>query len=232
MSTNDDFFDEQDDELPEIMDEHQWEALMQESDRRTDKYMELLEKYRDDPNAEQKIDEEMGWKKLDGEEDESTNFDVESIWAEMEEFEASERWKELTGYEDPGEMYQFEDLPVYQKHYSYSLDTSKIVDQQLNETDDPSVQKFCNTLFIPAVKIAGGFGFGFEVEGLGGNIANCKRGLVAANQMLEALYDIGQKGLLDRETYLDLQQRGKEARDDLALYIIELRRRFYELRGL
>jgi len=42
-------------------DEHDYEKLMKESDARTDKYMELLEKYGDSPEAEEKIAEEMGW---------------------------------------------------------------------------------------------------------------------------------------------------------------------------
>lgn len=42
-------------------DEHDYEKLMKESDARTDKYMELLEKYGDSEEAEEKIAKEMGW---------------------------------------------------------------------------------------------------------------------------------------------------------------------------
>src|ERR1051325_6269086 len=41
--------------------EHDYEKLFRESDARTDKYMELLDKYGDSEEAEAKIDEEMGW---------------------------------------------------------------------------------------------------------------------------------------------------------------------------
>ena len=44
-------------------DEHDYEKLMKESDARTDKYMELQEKYGDSPDAEEKIAKEMGWLK-------------------------------------------------------------------------------------------------------------------------------------------------------------------------
>ena len=44
-------------------DEHDYEKLMKESDARTDKYMELLEKYGDSDEAEEKIAKEMGWLK-------------------------------------------------------------------------------------------------------------------------------------------------------------------------
>ena len=42
-------------------DEHDFEKLMKESDARTDKYMELLDKYGDSEAAEEIIAKEMGW---------------------------------------------------------------------------------------------------------------------------------------------------------------------------
>jgi hypothetical protein len=42
-------------------DEHDYEKFMKESDARTTKYMELLDKYGDSVEAEEKIAEEMGW---------------------------------------------------------------------------------------------------------------------------------------------------------------------------
>jgi hypothetical protein len=44
-------------------DEHDYEKFLKESDARTDKYMELQEKYGDSPEAEEKIAKEMGWLK-------------------------------------------------------------------------------------------------------------------------------------------------------------------------
>jgi hypothetical protein len=45
----------------EPWDEHDYERLLRESDARTDKYMELLEKYGDSDEAEAKIAKDMGW---------------------------------------------------------------------------------------------------------------------------------------------------------------------------
>jgi len=42
-------------------DEHDYEKFLKESDARTDKYMELLDKYGDSDEAEEKIAKEMGW---------------------------------------------------------------------------------------------------------------------------------------------------------------------------
>jgi hypothetical protein len=46
-------------------DEHDYERLMKESDARTDKYMELLDKYGDSDEAGDKIAKEMGWDRED-----------------------------------------------------------------------------------------------------------------------------------------------------------------------
>src|SRR5438105_15211314 len=42
-------------------DEYDWERFLQQQDHKTEKYMELLEKYLDDPNRDQIIAREMGW---------------------------------------------------------------------------------------------------------------------------------------------------------------------------
>lgn len=47
----------------EEWDEHDYEKFLKESDARTDKYMELLDKYGDSDEAEEKIAQEMGWRK-------------------------------------------------------------------------------------------------------------------------------------------------------------------------
>jgi len=49
--------------------EHDYEKLMKESDARTDKYMELLDKYGDSAEAEEKIAKEMGWLEEQAEEE-------------------------------------------------------------------------------------------------------------------------------------------------------------------
>jgi hypothetical protein len=48
-------------------DEFDYEKFMRESDARTDKYLELLDKYRDQPDREHIIAQEMGWAALDAE---------------------------------------------------------------------------------------------------------------------------------------------------------------------
>jgi len=208
---------------PEIWDEHRWEEFFKESDKRTDKYSQLLDEYMDHPDCDRIIAEEMGWDHMLEEMDDESEDWIEGF-AEFE-YEEGEEWKQQTGY-DPTEYDNFENLPLYKLAHNFTVDAMKLTNKYLAQNDDKSVKKFAQSLIIPPAKIAGGFGLGFEPEFLGGNIANCKRGLNAANQMLEALYEIGEKELLDRELYLEYSGRAKEVRDELAIYIVELRERF------
>lgn len=51
----------EEDEDQEPLDEFQWEHLLRQSDKITDQYLEALEKYRDDPDCDRLVAEEMGW---------------------------------------------------------------------------------------------------------------------------------------------------------------------------
>jgi len=70
----------------EEWDEHDYEKFLKECDARTDKYMELLDKYGDSDEAEAKIAKEMGWEReLTEEEAEEENRRIEEINAACEE---------------------------------------------------------------------------------------------------------------------------------------------------
>jgi hypothetical protein len=69
----------------EPWDEHDYEKFLKESDARTDKYMELLDKYGDSDEAEARIAKEMGWEReLTEEEAEEERQRIEEINAACE----------------------------------------------------------------------------------------------------------------------------------------------------
>lgn len=223
MSENKQPFENEDENEPEIWDEHRWEAFFKESDKRTDQYSALLDKYMDHPDRDSIIAEKMGWLHLlDDIEDEKEQW-MDDIFSD--EFENGEEWKRGTGYE-PTNFDSLESLPVYQKTFNFTIDAMDLIDEHLSNVDDEAVSEFARNVTIPAAKIAGGFGFGFEIDCIGGNIANCKRGLKSANKVLSALHQIGEKELLDKEIFITFYGRAKEVRDEMAIYIVELRERF------
>src|SRR5881396_2296827 len=47
-----------------MWDEYDWERFLQQQDHKTEQYMQLLEKYLDDPQRDEIIAREMGWSQL------------------------------------------------------------------------------------------------------------------------------------------------------------------------
>src|SRR5207237_9243019 len=47
-----------------MWDEYDWERFLQEQDQKTEKYMQLVETYLDDPKRDEIIGREMGWTQL------------------------------------------------------------------------------------------------------------------------------------------------------------------------
>lgn len=211
-----------DNEEHEIWDEFQWEEFMREADKRTEKYSKLFEKYLDHPDRDNIIAKEMGWDHLL---DESEDEDDWNEFGDINYVEEGEEWKEETGFEST-EFNNLENLPVYQLAYEFSIDCINLIEDQFENENDESIHSFARSVIIPPAKIAGGFGMGFELESIGGNIANCKRGLHAANRTLTALQELRNKKLLDQETFQGFYNRAKEVRDGLGIYIVELRERF------
>lgn len=56
--------------------EFDYENFLRESDAKTDKYIELIDKYGDSEEGERKIEEEMGWDLEDGEEEDAVEFEI------------------------------------------------------------------------------------------------------------------------------------------------------------
>jgi hypothetical protein len=71
-----------------VWDEYDWERFLQQQDRKTEKYMELLEKYLDDPNRDQIIAREMGWHHLLDENGKDWTTDLESLFSERPDLSA------------------------------------------------------------------------------------------------------------------------------------------------
>src|SRR4051812_7221247 len=72
------------DEPEKIWDEYDWERFLQQQDRKTEKYMDLLERYIDDPNRDQIIAREMGWNHLLDKDGREWVENVDSLFDEQE----------------------------------------------------------------------------------------------------------------------------------------------------
>jgi len=225
MSDDNFHFPDENDDDSEIWDEHRWEAHFQESDRASEKYRKLLEKYMDHPDRDEIIEREMGWE--DSKEDERWVDEINKMLEEYEEDQKAESWKKDAGLEDKSDWFdELENNPVYQTAFNFGTESHLLLKEKKVDYNNESVLIFMSSSIIPAAKIAGGHALGFSPETLGGNIANCKRGLAEANKALEALQQMREENILDETPCLKLSRDCKRMRDDLAMYILDLREMF------
>ncbi|MGB8166326.1 MAG: hypothetical protein WCF18_02475, partial [Chthoniobacteraceae bacterium] len=102
------------DEPDKIWDEYDWERFLQQQDRKTEKYMELLERYIDDPNRDQIIAREMGWYHLLDKDGEKWAETVDSLFEEENGDADAEDEEEPTEPEPVStEAESFEVHPLY-----------------------------------------------------------------------------------------------------------------------
>src|ERR1700710_2973944 len=107
------------DEPDKIWDEYDWERFLQQQDRKTEKYMELLERYIDDPNRDQIIAREMGWNHLLDKDGREREKNVDSLFDE--EFDADETGEGSDDGENGEEEEGFEVHPLYQASFALTV---------------------------------------------------------------------------------------------------------------
>jgi len=217
----------------EAWDEERWEAFLRANDRRVDRFMELFFRFtrrypRPDPadadaheawkQALRAFLQDQGWR-----EDLAPPFfwlghtpdadDVDDLFSS-------------SGYlldEDAGTFDDLVHLPVYQ----HALDLSNAVLDWAHalsgKVKNSTLVHFCSHLSQVAANVARGHGIGREREVLSGNIAFAKRALADANAALDLLRQMRRAPYMDETTYRRLYEQVYEVRNELALYILDLR---------
>ncbi|SRR5690606_35489236 len=224
----------------EIWDEEQWEAYLRESDRRTDRYMELMHGFLDHhPRPDEQDAQALkAWKKALERFLKSKGWDRDDLalpflWLEEEEplTEEEQAWmEEMNAAMDEedlaADLPDFRDLPIYQQAFQVVTEVLEWTDGINGEVKDSTLVQFCNHIMQVPAKIAKGHGFGYERDTLGGNIACVKRGLSEANAALELLRSMKKAPYMDERSYRYLAEQIHEVRNAVGLYVQELRARF------
>src|SRR5258708_32673133 len=132
-----DFFDE-----PErAWDEYDWERFLQQQDSKTERYMELFEKYIDDPNRDQIIAREMGWPHL-----------LEPAIEDLEELEIGE--DDAGSEDDDGLRESFESHPLYQSAFSLTVWIDQLFDEVHGVASNPVGVKLASHVAVASAKLA------------------------------------------------------------------------------
>ena len=195
-----------------VWDEYEWERFLQQQDHKTEKYMELLEKYLDHPQRDQIIAREMGWTQLLNEEEgETWSDEVDAMLAE----ESSSNGHEPRIGEDASTFTDgFEDHTLYRAAFALTVWIDQLFDEQAALQNEPAAVKLATHSALASAKLAAALSDD-DVDEIGMTIAYLKRALKAITVSMEAGAQLLSEQLITPRQHAVLQQRLFEVRDGI-----------------
>jgi hypothetical protein len=217
----------------ETWDEHDYERFLKESDARTDKYMELLEKYGDSDEAETKIAKEMSWDKELSEED----AERQREWIEEMNRACEEALKERPPEPEPhregidwirtadGDLRH----PLQHRCFESALEFRQQADELgLRKSEDSDLNQFLSEVQITSVKLGGaltGLAQGYYFRDDAFTVAYLKRALDHLHKAQAGLEALASKSLLPPEMSADARRELLEIRQGILNLMDEFRSR-------
>jgi hypothetical protein len=202
---------------PERMwDEYDWERFLQQQDGKTEKYMQLLETYLDDPRRDEIIAREMGWTQLLDSKDWSAEVD-----ALLDEDAAEKDETDIDHTHASCETFQEHEL--YRAAFDLTLWIDQLFDQNGALQNEPAAVKLATHAALASAKLAAALS-GDQLDEIGMTIAYLKRALKAITTSMSAAAELRKTaGLISRSEYLVLRQRLFEVRDGIVRLMGEYR---------
>ena len=196
-------------------DEYEWERFLQQQDQKTEKYMELLEKYIDDPQRDEIVAREMGWCHLNEDSGDDWSDDAESLVEDAADEDS---------VDDPisGCAESFEQHVLYRAAFSLTIWIDRLFESKAALQNDPAAVKLATHSALASAKLAAALS-DEEAEELGMTIAYLKRSLKAITVALDASAQLITEKSITREQYSALQQRIFQVRDGIILLMGEFR---------
>ena len=214
-------------------DEHDYEKFLKESDARTDKYMELQEKYGDSPEAEEKIAKEMGWlRELTAEEAEEERQRIEEMNRACEEA-LNEPPPEPEPHREGIDWIRTEDgdirHPLQHRCFESAMKFWKQADKLgLKKSEDDDLQEFIFEFQTTGAKLAGALNGIAQDRGLADpafTVACLKRALNHLHQSQAGLEAVAPKKLLPEKMIAVARRELFEIREGILKLMDEFRGR-------
>jgi hypothetical protein len=208
-----------DDYEPErAWDEYEWERFLQQQDRKTEKYMELLEKYLDHPQRDQIIAREMGWTHLLtgeewSEEDDSNAEDGEAVGIESDAGDSDPTGNGVEG---------FEDHSLYRAAFALTVWIDQLFDENSTLQSDPAAVKLATHSALASAKLAAALS-DEDVDEIGMTIAYLKRALKAITTSMDAAAQMSAENSINPRQHGVLMQRLFQVRDGIITLMGEYR---------
>ena len=193
-----------------VWDEYEWERFLQQQDHKTEKYMELLEKYLDHPERDQIIAREMGWTQLllNGD---SWSDEVDSLLAD----ETNSGDNDAAVAENSAQPVDgFEDHALYRAAFALTVWIDQLFDEQTALQNEPAAVKLATHSALASAKLAAALSDD-DVDEIGMTIAYLKRALKAITVSMEAGAQLLSEQFITPPQHAVLQQRLFEVRDGI-----------------
>jgi hypothetical protein len=208
-------------ESERMWDEYDWERFLQQQDHKTEKYMQLLEQYLDDPQRDQIIAREMGWTQLLDANDWST--EVDALLDEKPAEESDSDADQAAAFDT------FEDHSLYRSAFALTIWIDQLFDEDPSLQNEPAAVKLATHSALASAKLAAALSDN-DVDEIGMTIAYLKRALKAITISMDAAAQLLSEKLITAPQHSVLQQRLFQVRDGIITlmgeYRGEWRRRF------
>ena len=192
-----------------VWDEYDWERFLRKQDKRTELYLELLDRYGDHPDRETLIARGMGWTEFEREDDvlwEQSAMEMEVVGeedlADWDEEEALAQVMEEAGGPDDVEIH-----PLYQASFELTLWLDEALSARgPSVATHPASVELSKQICILGGKLAAALS---DLEGaeLGMTLAYLKRALRAATLALNAYAELRREKAFGRIRDRQLRER-------------------------
>jgi hypothetical protein len=152
--------------------------------------------------------------------------DLDWLFSDEDDFDEGEWWKSESQdftYSDYGNI---ENLSIYTDAHELSVGVLRWAQQIDESTKNPVLKAFIDNLLQIGAKLAAGYAFGFDQDVLGANIVYTRKALDLANRSLDLLIRLKKASFMQQQVYYHLHGQLFELRNDVGIYLQDLRERF------
>lgn len=179
----------------------------------------------DDDDWDDDEDEDEIFLSLDDDVDDEED-DSDSPAFEMLDGADGDEWKRGMDVDpdlDDGDIRTWE---IYTRAHDLALDVFEFAKANPVANTEPAFVEMGSNLLTLSAKLAGGYSFGFDMDNIGANIVYCRKALETANRTIDLLQAQRGRHHLAGFPYATIHGELFELRNDIGVYIQELRDRF------
>lgn len=219
------------DAVQQAWDEHEWERFIQSLDKEGLRVIAFYEKYWSHSDRDRMVEEAMAMyyvreafkqKKPANAKEFYFKYYIERELLDMGVFDEG-----FQGFLDAKEnsLYRISAYRLTREFYNQVR--AWILSLPAETRTHKLLEELQHTASTSCTKLAGGHVIGYQPHTIGGNIAQCKRALKGMNRSIDLLSEIQHLNWMDQDKYFYYQEIATEARNAIALRIVELRDQYF-----